>query len=68
MRMAEFFHMGGYAFFVWSSYGAALLVVAVLVWQSVADYRRQARLAEELEKAAGGRVRRPARAESGEKP
>lgn len=66
--MAEFFHMGGYAFFVWSSYGAALLVVAVLVWQSVADYRRQARLAEELEKAAGGRVRRPARGESGEKP
>ena len=44
------------------------VILAALVWQSVADYRRQVRLAEELEKAAGGRVRRPSRAESGEKP
>ncbi len=25
--MAEFFHMGGYAFYVWSAYGIAALVL-----------------------------------------
>ena len=30
--MAEFFHMGGYAFFVWTSYGIAMLI---LVWNIV---------------------------------
>jgi heme exporter protein D len=25
--MKEFFHMGGYGFYVWSSYGIALLVL-----------------------------------------
>ena len=31
--MAEFFHMGGYAFFVWTSYGlaAVILIVNVLI-------------------------------------
>ncbi len=27
MNWAEFFHMGGYAFFVWTSYGLTLIVV-----------------------------------------
>ena len=27
--MSEFFHMGGYAFYVWTSYGLALLVLLV---------------------------------------
>lgn len=27
MNWAEFFHMGGYAFFVWTSYGLALVIV-----------------------------------------
>jgi heme exporter protein D len=27
--MSEFFHMGGYAFYVWMSYGIALLVLVV---------------------------------------
>ena len=66
--MAEFFHMGGYALFVWPAYGAALLVAAGLIWQSIADYRAQARLVETLEKAAGGRVRRAAHRQSGEAP
>lgn len=66
--MAEFFHMGGYAFFVWSAYGAAVLVAVALIWQSIADYRTQARLVETLEKAAGGRVRRAAHRQSGEAP
>jgi heme exporter protein D len=25
--MSEFFHMGGYAFYVWTSYGLALIVL-----------------------------------------
>jgi heme exporter protein D len=27
MSLTEFFHMGGYAIYVWSSYGLALLVL-----------------------------------------
>jgi len=27
MNWSEFFHMGGYAFFVWTSYGITLIVV-----------------------------------------
>ncbi len=27
MNWSEFFHMGGYAFFVWTSYALALIVV-----------------------------------------
>lgn len=59
--MGDFFHMGGYAAFVWSAYGIAFLVAAALIGQSVRDYRTQARLVETLERAAGGRVRRAAR-------
>ncbi|MDH3690630.1 MAG: heme exporter protein CcmD [Gammaproteobacteria bacterium] len=37
MSLSEFFHMGGYAFYVWASYGLALVVlianVLVSVWQ-----------------------------------
>ncbi|MBX3445422.1 MAG: heme exporter protein CcmD [Parvibaculaceae bacterium] len=58
--MAEFFHMGGYAAYVWTCYGLAAAVVAALVWQSLSDWRRQSSLADKLEKAAGGRVRRAA--------
>jgi heme exporter protein D len=29
--MKEFFHMGGYGFYVWSSYGIALLVLVANV-------------------------------------
>ncbi|MDX5364938.1 MAG: heme exporter protein CcmD [Alphaproteobacteria bacterium] len=66
--MAEFFHMGGYAFYVWSCYGIAALVISGLAWQSLRDWRVQSSLAEELEKAAGGRVRRAADAgQQGEK-
>lgn len=58
--MAEFLNMGGYAFYVWSCYGIAALVIVALAWQSLRDWRVQSSLAEELEKAAGGRVRRAA--------
>jgi heme exporter protein D len=29
MSVAEFFHMGGYAFYVWGSFGATLLLMVV---------------------------------------
>ena len=29
MNWAEFFHMGGYAFFVWTSYAITLVVVVL---------------------------------------
>ena len=29
MNWSEFFDMGGYAFFVWTSYGIALLVIVL---------------------------------------
>ena len=29
MSVAEFFHMGGYALYVWGSFGAALLLMIV---------------------------------------
>lgn len=65
--MAEFFHMGGYAFYVWLSYGLAALVVVVLIWWSVRDYHVQKALAAQLEALAGGRVRRAASAPRGTK-
>lgn len=60
--MTEFFSMGGYAAYVWPVYGLAAVVVAGIVWQSVADYRAQLKLASDLEARGGGRVRRAAKA------
>jgi heme exporter protein D len=65
--MAEFFHMGGYAAFVWPAYGLTVLVIAGLIWQSVADYRAQAALAKNLENLAGGRLRPSATMRDGAK-
>jgi heme exporter protein D len=31
MNIAEFFHMGGYALYVWGSYGVTLVVLALNV-------------------------------------
>ena len=31
MNLNEFFHMGGYAFYVWTSYGLALVVLLINV-------------------------------------
>lgn len=42
---ADFIAMGGYAGFVWASYGAWLLVIGLNIWaarSSLADARRQA--------------------------
>ncbi|MDO8317782.1 heme exporter protein CcmD [Rhodoferax sp.] len=31
--MADFFNMGGYAFYVWGSFGITALVVVAEIWQ-----------------------------------
>jgi len=37
---SEFFHMGGYAVFVWTSYGLALLMVVVNVVSPMIERKR----------------------------
>ncbi|MGB2942147.1 MAG: heme exporter protein CcmD [Candidatus Macondimonas sp.] len=40
MRIAEFFAMGGYAPYVWGSYGLALAVLVYNAWVPVRRHRR----------------------------
>jgi heme exporter protein D len=35
--LSAFIDMGGYGFFVWLSYGAALMIFVLLLWQSVSS-------------------------------
>ncbi len=32
MSVAEFFNMGGYAFYVWGAYGIALAIFIIEIW------------------------------------
>ncbi len=45
MSLSEFFHMGGYAVYVWSSYGVALIV---LLANLVAPLRQRRKLLADL--------------------
>jgi heme exporter protein D len=45
--VVEFFHMGGYAFYVWTAYGIALVVLTANVLGAKACHRR---LRAELER------------------
>lgn len=56
--MSSFFAMGGYAFYVWSSYGAALLILGGIAMFSMARARQAARRLEALKRAAPHRRRR----------
>lgn len=47
--MREFFHMGGYAFFVWTSYGLAFVVLTVNL---VSPLQRRRRLLQEIAQRA----------------
>ncbi len=52
MSMGEFFHMGGYAFYVWSAYGLAAVVLIANVLLPRARRRRLLReLARERQRA-----------------
>jgi heme exporter protein D len=45
MTASEFFHMGGYAFFVWSSYGIATLLLG---WMFISPIFRRKQIIQEL--------------------
>ncbi|MDH3693166.1 MAG: heme exporter protein CcmD [Gammaproteobacteria bacterium] len=38
--MAEFFHMGGYAFYVWMSYGLAALILVLNIVIPTQQHKR----------------------------
>jgi len=46
--LTEYFAIGGYAAFVWSSYGVAALVLIILSALSLRDLRRNEQLAKTL--------------------
>jgi heme exporter protein D len=33
LSVADFFHMGGYAFYVWGSFGLTAAIMAAEIWQ-----------------------------------
>ncbi len=45
MTASEFFHMGGYAFFVWSSYGLATLLLG---WMFISPILKRKQIIKEL--------------------
>lgn len=45
MTASEFFHMGGYAFFVWSSYGIATVLLG---WMFISPIFRRKQIIREL--------------------
>ena len=49
MNLNEFFHMGGYAFYVWTSYGIAL---AVLLLNVILPLRQRKKLLDNIARAA----------------
>jgi heme exporter protein D len=49
MNLTEFFHMGGYAFYVWTSYGIALLVLLLNV---ALPLRQRKKLLDNIARAA----------------
>jgi heme exporter protein D len=53
--VTDFLAMGGYAAFVWPAYGVAALVLAALVIESVAAYRRARRDLARLEEGRSPR-------------
>ena len=55
MNMEEFFNMGGYAFYVWTSYGIALFVLLANV---ILPLRQRRKLLDGIARAARRRARR----------
>ena len=50
--MSEFFNMGGYGYYVWSSFGLSFLVIVLNIWWA---YARSTRVKRRL----SGRVEQP---------
>ena len=55
--MSEFLHMGGYAFYVWTAYGAAFVILALNLAAPIVRRRRlvhkRSRAARPAARAAG---------------
>jgi len=49
MNLNEFFHMGGYAFYVWTSYGIALVV---LLLNALLPFRQRRKLLTDIKRTA----------------
>ena len=49
MNLTEFLHMGGYAFYVWTSYGLTLLVLLANI---VMPLRQRKKLLSDIARAA----------------
>lgn len=58
--MGEFFHMGGYAAFIWPAYAVAVVVLGGLVVVSLKQLRAREREAAAMEAANPRRQRRDA--------
>lgn len=56
--MAEFFHMGGYAPYIWSSYGLALIILVGLLMASLIRLRGREATLRALEQGLPSRRRR----------
>jgi len=41
--MSDFWHMGGYAFYVWTSYGIAFLVMLIGIIKPLITHKQQLR-------------------------
>jgi heme exporter protein D len=58
MSLAEFFHMGGYAFYVWTSYAIAFIVLLANVMQPYLRHKQlRSGLVRRLKRQAAGRGR-----------
>ena len=49
MNLNDFFHMGGYAFYVWTSYGIALFVLLINV---ILPLRQRKKILDGIARAA----------------
>lgn len=56
--MAEFFNMGGHGGFIWSSWGIAFVVLAILIGTSLKSMRNRERELARMEAEAPRRRRR----------
>jgi heme exporter protein D len=55
MSLNEFFHMGGYGIYVWSSYGITLIVLLANI---IAPLRQRRKLLNNIARTARCRARR----------
>jgi len=55
MSLNEFFHMGGYGFYVWTSYGIALVVLLANI---IAPLRQRRKILNNIARTAKRRARR----------